>query len=128
MPWPRGVRRSEETRRKMSASTRGRVGLSGESNRNYVHGLSYHPSYERWRQMMYRCHWTPIENYGLRGIQVYEGWHDVRVFLEYLDSVLGPCPAGHSLDRIDNDGNYEPGNIRWATKSEQASNRRPRCL
>ena len=66
-------------------------------------------------------------NYGARGIGVCEDWRDVRNFIAWLDSNLGPCPQGKSLDRIDNDGNYEPGNLRWATRSEQVRNSR-RCI
>lgn len=58
-------------------------------------------------------------NYGARGISVYEAWQDVAVFLAHI----GPRPSPlHSLDRIDNNGNYEPGNVRWATASTQMNN------
>lgn len=62
--------------------------------------------------------------YGGRGIRVCDEWqHDFVSFLKHI----GPKPsAEYSVDRIDNDGNYEPGNVRWATASEQARNRSSR--
>ena len=62
--------------------------------------------------------------YGGRGISVCERWHDVHLFVADIERDLGPRPDGNSLDRIDNEGNYQPGNVRWATKSEQNHNRR----
>ena len=67
-------------------------------------------------------------NYGGRGISVYPDWHDVTAGVAWIDAKLGPRPEGCSLDRIDNDGNYEPGNVRWATALQQAGNRRTRRL
>jgi hypothetical protein len=78
--------------------------------------------------MMARCT-TPthqaIPQYGGRGITVAPAWTRFEAFRDYVLAVLGPKPPDKSLDRIDNDGNYEPGNIRWATRSEQQKNRRP---
>ena len=90
-----------------------------------VHGLSRHEHFPRWRNMIQRCE-NPdnpkYPRYGGRGITVCDAWHDVRNFIDYLESELGPRPSGYSLDRIDNDGNYEPGNLRWASPSLQCAN------
>lgn len=59
-------------------------------------------------------------NYGARGIRMCDAWaNDASLFIAYM----GPRPIGHTLDRIDTDGHYEPGNCRWATSHQQARNR-----
>ena len=84
--------------------------------------------YSRWKNMKRRTS-SPqaisYENYGGRGIKMYPGWFNNFIFFKnWLDENLGPCPEGHSLDRIDNDGHYCPGNLRWASRSVQSLNRR----
>ena len=83
--------------------------------------------------MKQRCRYSKgrdYHRYGGRGITIYPAWFES--FKTFLADV-GPKPTPeHSLDRIDNDGNYEPGNVRWATSKEQAANRenslRQTCL
>ena len=98
---------------------------------NLRHGQSRHagpptPEYAAWAHMKARClnpgH-PAWKNYGGRGIRVCDQWAGPHGFDQFLSDV-GYRPDGLTLDRIDNDGNYEPGNVRWATRSEQRQNQR----
>lgn len=64
------------------------------------------------------------KNYGGRGITVCDRWKDIRAFT----ADMGDRPKGYSLERIDNDGNYEPGNCKWIPKGKQVRNRRVSVL
>ena len=83
--------------------------------------------YTVWRNIKQRCcnpKHPAFPNYGGRGIKIYEPWLDSKNFIDYCDVVLGPKPVGHSIDRIDNNLGYIPGNLKWSSHSEQQSNRR----
>lgn len=91
------------------------------------HGHSRHPLYATWADMRRRCNDPSCKDYphyGGRGITVCARWDSVADFVADMERLLGPRPEGMVLGRIDHDGDYEPGNVRWATRAEQRRNRR----
>lgn len=82
------------------------------------------PEYWAWSNMRQRCNnprFQQFADYGGRGITVCDRWNSFEAF--FVDVGLRPSSL-HSLDRKDNNGNYEPGNVRWATKKQQCRNTR----
>ena len=96
------------------------------SKRMKTHGISHSGIYREWQHMKRRCLSDAEckDRYYDRGIKVCDEWNlDFEAFYEYVSKLEHFNEKGYSLDRIDNDGNYEPGNVRWATVKEQARNR-----
>jgi hypothetical protein len=118
---PAGVHRTDHL---LAGNSRSCGCLKVEACR--THGLSDSPHYSRWSLMMSRCYNKDdpnYKNYGARGIKVCERWHHIRNYVAEL-------PDGYrewlELDRRDNDGDYEPGNVRWVTRQKNCDNRRTR--
>ncbi len=91
--------------------------------------MNSYPLAETYYGIMRRCHNPNDRNfpqYRARGITLYPAWRESpQLFFAYVDQYLGPKPSHwHSLDRINNSLGYQPGNLRWANKSQQANNRR----
>ena len=103
----------------------GCLGREKARKRCFRHGMSETPSYKSWTGMIQRCtnpNRPHYKWYMARGISICKSWMKFENF--YKD--MGDRPEGKSIDRINNNGNYEPGNCRWATQSEQVKNSRPR--
>lgn len=99
------------------------------SKLNSSHGYYNHELYQTWNSMIRRCYNknnSDYKNYGARGIKVCDRWNQKSPenFIKDIEKSIGKRPKNHTLDRIDNDGNYEINNVKWSSKSEQSSNQR----
>ena len=105
------------------------IARSNAIRRNFIHGHNTikekSPTWHSWNSMLKRCRLeshNSYPNYGGRGITICGPWQaDFRNFL----ADMGERPAGTTIDRINNNGNYEPSNCKWSTRSEQQRNKRP---
>jgi|SRR6185312_15518106 len=104
-------------------------GCSKCTSHNSLGEISKYPEYGVWRGMIQRTSknatGTSLKNYYGRGIRTCDRWSGKDGYKNFIEDMGRRPTEKHQLDRINNDGNYEPGNCRWASLSEQAKNKRP---
>jgi hypothetical protein len=99
------------------------------AKKNMTHGMTNTPEYKIWDGILDRCNvrggnTNPKKDYAGRGIMVCQRWQGTDGFANFFADMGERPSASHSIDRIDNSGNYEPGNCAWATRHQQARNTR----
>ena len=102
------------------------------SIKNTTHGLRYKKGYERWNSMVSRClnkNNNSYQNYGGRGITVCDEWmNNPQLYLEHITKLPNSFVNGFTLDRIRNNDNYVPGNLRWVKWEIQNTNQRKKKI
>lgn len=109
--------------RVLNGGKRTHCGCKSDLGKHRTHGMRNNPEYSSWMAMKARCLYPDNKDYpgwGGKGVTVFDPW--ISSFEAFYNHI-GPRPEGTSLDRIDNKQGYYPGNVRWATGNEQASNR-----
>lgn len=100
--------------------------------RSTKHGKCHSKTYRLWAAIKTRCfnpNYKAYKHYGGRGITIYEPWrNDFAAFYDYVSKLEHFGEEGYTLDRKDNGGNYEPGNLQWATQKEQNRNQRTNVI
>lgn len=121
------ISRKRALKNPSTRSAHNKILEKARASRKPTHGMSASPEYRSWDAMVQRCtnpKHKQFSDYGGRGILVHENWIGRGGFEPFFECVGKKPSAEHTLGRINNDGNYDPDNVRWETRSRQMSNMR----